>query len=205
VSPAEPHWSSVWTSREEEDVSWHQPVPQRSLDLISDAAPDPAAHIVDVGGGASSLVDRLLDAGYRHVTVVDIARAALDRAQARLGDRADLVTWIRADATRLELDHPADLWHDRALFHFLTDETDRDRYVRTAATQLADRGHAIIATFGPNGPTHCSGLTVHRYDAHELAETFAPAGFTLAGHHDEIHRTPGGVTQEFVYAVLQRR
>jgi SAM-dependent methyltransferase len=158
---------------------------------------------VDVGAGASSLVDRLLDAGYTDVTVADISPAALDVARARLGDRAGLVTWLVADARGLRVPETVDVWHDRAVFHFLTDAADQDAYLGALRAALRVGGHAVMATFSPEGPERCSGLPVERYDGVKLARRFGP-DFELVRSFTKAHATPSGGTQSFTYAVLRR-
>jgi SAM-dependent methyltransferase len=197
------HWEAVYRSRAADQVGWFQPHAVSSLRLIADCA-GPDAHIIDVGGGASVLVDDLLDAGYRNLTVLDLAESALAFSRARLGARAASVQWIAADITRAEL--PAaryDVWHDRAVFHFLTNPADRARYVEQALKSVKPGGHVIIAAFGPGGPLQCSGLDVVRYAPDALHAEFG-APFRLIGHETEIHRTPAGGEQEFVYCYCRR-
>jgi SAM-dependent methyltransferase len=197
------HWETVYRTRAADQVGWFQPHAASSLRLIADCA-DTDAHIIDVGGGASVLVDDLLDAGYRHLTVLDLAESALAVSRARLGARGESVQWIAADVTRAEL--PAaryDVWHDRAVFHFLTDPADRARYVEQVLKSVKPGGHVIIAAFGPGGPLQCSGLDVVRYAPDALHAEFG-APFRLLGHETEIHCTPGGGKQEFVYCYCRR-
>lgn len=173
------------------------------MDLIGAVAPAKASRIIDIGGGASLLVDCLLDQGYSDITVVDISEAALEAARARLAGRGDGVTWLAADARFLRLPEEVDVWHDRAVFHFLTEESDRQAYLASVRAALRVEGHVIIATFGPGGPDHCSGLPVERYDADKLAELFGPP-FELVRNLQRQHVTPAGTSQEFTYAVFQR-
>ena len=173
------------------------------MDLIGAVAPARQSRIIDIGGGASLLVHCLLDQGYSDLTVLDISEAALEVARARLGDRGDEVTWLAADARSLRLPEEVDVWHDRAVFHFLTEESDRQAYLASVRAALRVGGHVIIATFGPGGPDHCSGLEVERYDADKLAELFGPP-FELVQNLQRQHVTPAGTSQEFTYAVLQR-
>jgi 2-polyprenyl-3-methyl-5-hydroxy-6-metoxy-1,4-benzoquinol methylase len=197
------HWAQVWTDRDPTEVSWHQVVPTRSLALVQQVAPDRDARIVDVGGGASTLVDHLLEAGYRDVTVVDVAARAMERARERLGARATQVRWVTADVTTLDLGGPVDVWHDRAVFHFLTADADRQRYLDRLLAHVPVGGHVVLATFSLAGPETCSGLPVRRYDAAGLAAVIGPA-FTLVTSVEETHRTPAGHPQAFVYVVLRR-
>jgi SAM-dependent methyltransferase len=199
------HWNAVYASKAPTELSWYQPQPARSLELLEQLGIRPDSAIIDVGGGASTLVDALLDRGANNVTVLDISLAALEHARARLGARASTVTWIESDVTNAELPEGAyDVWHDRAVFHFLTNADDRRRYAEVAARALRSGGAAIIATFAPNGPTRCSGLDVVRYDSESLARTLGHE-FSLDRSLDELHHTPGGVTQAFTYTVLRRR
>jgi ubiquinone/menaquinone biosynthesis C-methylase UbiE len=159
--------------------------------------------IVDIGGGASLLVDRLLQQGYVDVTVVDVSEAAMDQARERLGPDADGVSWIAADVRCLRLPRQVDVWHDRAVFHFLTEETDQQSYLSAVRRALRVGGHLVIATFGLEGPDRCSGLQVERYDADKLRGFFGPE-FELVESLVRCHVTPGGASQEFTYAVLRR-
>lgn len=197
------HWESVYGNKAVDEVSWFQQHAGSSLRLI-EACADRAAHIIDVGGGASVLVDGLLDAGYRNLTVLDLAESALAASRTRLGARAQSVQWIAADITRAEL--PAaryDVWHDRAVFHFLTDPGDRARYVAQVLKSVKSGGHVIVAAFGPGGPQQCSGLDVMRYAPDALHAEFG-APFRPLGHETEIHQTPAGKEQEFVYCYCVR-
>lgn len=202
VEPRE-HWNQVYLSKSPSDVSWFQPQAKLSLELIRRAAPDVNSPIIDVGGGASTLVDGLLHAGYRDVTVLDISGAALALARARLGDRAAQVKWIEADV----LSHPLPraayaVWHDRAVFHFLTDERDRIRYVAQVRAAVRDNGHVIVASFGPDGPEKCSGLDVMRYSPESMHGEFG-GGFRLLDSVRETHVTPWGAEQAFVYCMCR--
>lgn len=197
------HWETVYRTKSTDQVSWFQPRAASSLRLIEQCAGQDA-HVIDVGGGASVLVDDLLDAGYRNLTVLDLAESALAVSQARLGPRAGLVRWIAGDITRADL--PAatyDVWHDRAVFHFLTDPADRARYVEQVLKSVKPGGYVIVAAFGPGGPLQCSGLDVVRYAPDALHAEFG-APFRLLGHETEIHRTPAGGAQEFVYCYCRR-
>lgn len=196
------HWERVYSEKDPDQVSWYQPGPTRSLALIRAAGAAPDAPILDVGGGASALVDSLLRSGYRDITVLDIAAAALERTRARLGERAANVAWIEADVTQFEPPRRYAVWHDRAVFHFLVDRTERDRYLDVLRKAIAPEGHFIIATFGPEGPQRCSGLDVHRYALDELAELLEPQ-FSLRRSELEEHRTPAGGMQQFLYAWWQ--
>jgi len=192
------HWNQVYATRSAASLPWHQPQALQSLALI-EAVAGRDARIIDVGGGASTLVDGLLDQGWRDLTVLDIASAALDISCARLGERAREVTWLQADVTTVAL--PAaryDVWHDRGVFHFLTDRAGREAYVRQVRHCVRPGGHVLVAAFGPGGPRYCNGLPVVRFTAQELHAELG-AAFQLVGHVEEQHRTPWGGTQHFVY------
>jgi len=197
------HWESVYTAKEASDVSWFQEHPTRSLELIRAVAPE-NCRFIDIGGGASVLVDHLLELGFIAPTVLDLSGEALARARARLGDRAGRVHWIEADVTTATELGEFEVWHDRAVFHFLTESGDRQKYVELAKRTVPLGGHVVIATFGLEGPPRCSGLDVCRYDAFSLAREFG-AGFSLVRSADEMHRTPWGSTQVFTYAVFRRQ
>ena len=197
------HWSAVWSERTADAVTWAQEHPTTSLDLLTSVTPDLESAVIDIGGGASTLVDHLLALGYRDVTVLDVAEAALRQAQDRLGRRAEAVRWVSADIVTHRFDRSYEVWHDRAVFHFLTDPDDRARYVAQAARAVQPDGHLIIATFAEDGPEMCSGLAVERYSAASLAAQFAPT-FAAVKETDEWHRTPTGDRQHFVYLVLRR-
>lgn len=197
------HWAATYAAGPVERRSWHRDHLEVSLSLIRRVtAPDDA--LIDVGGGASTLVDDLLDLGYTRLTVLDLSAAALDLARLRLGERAGAVTWLEGDVTEADLpEHAYALWHDRAALHFLVDDAVRRSYVRVASRAVAPGGHLVIATFALDGPDHCSGLPVQRYDAAGLERLFAPA-FSLRDSARELHTTPAGKQQSFTYALLRR-
>jgi len=197
------HWESVYSRKAATEVSWYQAEAERSLDLIRRTTPDRAAPIIDVGGGASTLVDSLLDSGYRAVTVLDLAPAALAVARQRLGDRATDVHWIADDVLTATLPNGGfALWHDRAVFHFLTGARDRARYVAQVRRAVRPGGHVVVATFADDGPTRCSGLEVVRYTPDSMHAEFG-AAFRLLDSMREEHHTPAGTTQEFVYCLCR--
>jgi len=199
------HWERVYATKKPDEVSWYRPHLEISLRLIASAARDHAARIIDVGGGESTLVDDLVTRGYRNVTVLDVSAKALDVARERLGDRGAHVQWIQGDVTTFPLKaHAYDVWHDRAVFHFLTKPHERARYVRQVLRCVKRGGHVIVATFGPEGPTTCSGLDVMRYDAASLHGEFG-APFELVDHVTEAHRTPWGTIQQFLYCFCNVR
>lgn len=198
------HWETVYTTKATEAVSWFQEHADLSLDLIKATGAKLGARIIDVGGGASRLVDDLLANGYSDLTVLDLSAAALHAARQRLGAQENKVRWIEADITQVDLSaNHYDIWHDRAVFHFLTEQKQRDAYVRTVFNAVKPGGHVIVATFGEDGPLQCSGLPVMRYRAEDLHDEFGDA-FTLVKHQKEEHHTPSGKVQQFVYCYCRR-
>ena len=194
------HWDAVYTSKSDAELSWTQAEPATSLALIAEACS--ADSVIDVGGGTSPLAERLLDRGYA-VTVLDISQAAIDRARQRLGDRATQVDWMVADVTASPDLGTFDVWHDRAVFHFLTASEDRAAYVELLARTVSVGGHAVIATFALEGPEKCSGLEVRRYDGSALAKELGPQ-FRLLKSIPELHRTPWNALQSFQYSLFKR-
>jgi SAM-dependent methyltransferase len=193
------HWENVYGTKAPNEVSWFRPHLERSLTFIERSAPSRSAPIIDVGGGESTLVDDLLARGYANLTVLDISQTAMDVTKARLGSLADRVEWIVADVTRTDLPANAyDVWHDRAVFHFLTAAADRAAYVERVKKSVKPGGHVIVCTFGPEGPAKCSGLNVQRYDADSLHGVFGRR-FRLIDSLKEFHETPFGTTQQFLY------
>jgi SAM-dependent methyltransferase len=197
------HWEAVYRAKGEAGVSWFQEEPRLSLELIRSLAPARGGRIIDVGGGASVLVDRLLDPPFEEIAVLDLSETALGLAKARLGKRAGRVRWIVADVTEVPGLGTFDIWHDRAVFHFLTDAADRRRYVHLARRTVPEGGHLIIATFAEDGPRRCSDLDVCRYDAGSLASELGES-FALVGEAGETHTTPWGSSQAFFYGVFGR-
>jgi 2-polyprenyl-3-methyl-5-hydroxy-6-metoxy-1,4-benzoquinol methylase len=197
------HWERVYSIKAAEAVSWYQEHAERSLRLIEATGVPHEASIIDVGGGASTLVDDLLAKGYRSITVLDLSAAALNAAQKRLAAHARSVAWLEADVTKAELPlHAYSVWHDRAVFHFLTDPEDRRTYVEAVLRSVKHGGHVIVATFAEDGPLQCSGLPVMRYSATQLQAEFG-AAFTLISHERESHHTPFGTTQQFTYCYFR--
>jgi SAM-dependent methyltransferase len=196
------HWENVYTTKSENEVSWFQEDPAPSLELIDLAQPTPETTIVDVGGGASRLVDSLVARGLNHVTVLDLSEAALAIAKTRLGDNAN-VQWVVADVTRWNPTQIYDIWHDRAAFHFLSDRDDRAAYVARLRQALKPGGHVVIGTFAIDGPERCSGLAVERYDAAGLAAELG-TGFRLIDARRHEHSTPWGAIQRFQFCVFRR-
>ena len=193
------HWDAVFASKPPDRVSWYRPHLNQSLGFLDGAGIGKSAGVIDVGGGASTFVDDLLERGYTNVTVLDVSETALQAAKTRLGDRASRVHWICADVTRADLPERAfAFWHDRATFHFLTDPLARRLYVEVARRSVRPGGHVVVATFGPRGPGKCSGLDVLRFSPEALRAEFGDE-FARVSDATEIHTTPWGAEQEFVY------
>jgi trans-aconitate methyltransferase len=197
------HWENVYATRNTHEVSWYQIRPDTSLRLIEKLGIGPGDAVIDIGGGASSLVDNLLAQGYRDLTVLDISAAALAAVQARLGPRAQEVKWLAGDITQLKPAGPYRLWHDRAVFHFLAEAADRQAYLATLSAALPSGSHAIMATFAEDGPERCSNLPVRRYSPAQLAAELG-AGFALVESLRETHVTPAQGQQKFIYCVFRR-
>jgi ubiquinone/menaquinone biosynthesis C-methylase UbiE len=199
------HWDSVYTTKQPEGVSWYQPHLDLSLQLLERAGLNRSTRIIDIGAGASTLVDDLLARDVEELTAVDISAAALQVTRDRLRERGDRVRWIVSDVTRLELPPSSiDIWHDRATLHFLTDPRDAHAYVQVASRVVAPGGHAVIGGFASDGPEQCSLLPVVRRDPEQIAELFAKE-FELVEARRESHTTPGGSVQRFAYALLRKR
>lgn len=198
------HWEHVYSTKVTNAVSWYQQHADRSLRLIEATGVSRTASIIDVGGGASTLVDDLLAKDFRNVTVLDLSATALNSAKIRLGARAGLATWLEADITKTELPlHAYDVWHDRAVFHFLTAPEDRHAYVQAVLRSVRPGGHVIVATFAEDGPLQCSGLPVMRYTATQLHAEFGE-DFNLISHERELHHTPLGAAQQFTYCYCRK-
>jgi SAM-dependent methyltransferase len=204
TEPRRQHWDGVYRNKSFTDVSWYQSVPERSLQCIDAAGIALEDAIIDVGGGASTLVDHLLRLGYGDVTVLDIAGEAFAQSRDRLGAAADGVDWIVTDVTAFEPARRYALWHDRAVLHFLTEDADRKRYVSVLRQSLAAGGQVILATFGPDGPLRCSGLEIRRYSAGMMQELLGE-DFVLLDRALEEHRTPNGANQQFLFTRWRRR
>jgi len=193
------HWEKVYSSKSPEEVSWFRPHLERSIAFLEAARIPHDAAVIDVGGGASTFVDDLLDRGYSNLTVLDLSDTALNAARTRLGERASRVRWICADVTDASLEPGAyDFWHDRAVFHFLRDRDSRERYIASVRRSLKPGGHVVVATFGPHGPEKCSGLDVVRYSPEGLHAEFG-SEFARLDSATERHTTPWGTEQEFIY------
>jgi ubiquinone/menaquinone biosynthesis C-methylase UbiE len=197
------HWNGVYTAKRADRVSWYTPRLERSLAMIR-AVTDSSSEIIDVGGGTSTLADDLLELGHARISVLDVSSAAITNAKRRLGRRAEAIKWIVADVTQACLpDDVYDVWHDRALYHFLTDPADRRAYAEIASRCVKQGGHVVVATFALDGPTRCSGLDIVRYSAETLGREFGP-GFVLEQEVNETHVTPTGAEQRFLYCSFRK-
>ena len=198
------HWDQVYKNKHHREVSWYQQRPVTSLELINSLSLDDNDEIIDVGGGASTLVDHLISSGHKKVTVLDVSSEALNQARHRLGNHASLVTWINTDITAFKPDNKYTLWHDRAVFHFLTSRDDRESYISALIAATHPGAHVIIAAFSPDGPEKCSGLDIVQYDAEKLTSEF-PAMITHVKSTYEAHLTPNGASQHFGYHLFTRQ
>lgn len=203
AGPAAAHWQDVYRSREPDRVSWYEPTPETSLEWIEKAGVRSDAAILDAGGGASALAGELVRHGYSDVTVADISASAIERSQAALGAAAGKIDWVVADLRSHRFQRTYALWHDRAVFHFMVEDEDRDAYLAVLRSAIEPGGHLVLATFGPQGPTQCSGLPVRRYDAARLAALLGP-GFRLLDSELADHRTPAGTAQQFLFTHFER-
>ena len=208
MSKEQAHWQSIYEKKEPDEQTWYQREPKISLELIEMARErgeyGEASRLIDVGAGASTLVDHLLEKGGHAITLVDIAASALETTRARLGDEADRVTWEVADLREpLDLEGPFDIWHDRAVFHFLIDEAHRQQYLRNLEGLTEPGAHLVLSTFGPQGPETCSGLPVRRYSATSMGEALGE-GWQLIEERMEDHPTPWGGEQQFAYGLFER-
>jgi 2-polyprenyl-3-methyl-5-hydroxy-6-metoxy-1,4-benzoquinol methylase len=197
------HWEEVYAKKMPTEVSWYQTEPTISLEFIASIGLDRASKIIDVGGGASVLVDRLIDQGFQNLTILDISQRSYNYATERLGKLAERVCWIEADVTEFDPPQKYDLWHDRAVFHFLTDTQERKKYVQNMNKALNPGGHVIISTFAIDGPPKCSGLNVERYSPEKLKSEFGNT-FELIKSIDEAHLTPGNIYQKFIYCYFKK-
>ncbi len=202
MASSEDHWTAIYLKHRVSELSWFQAEPACSLRLIEAAGLARSDPILDAGGGASLLVDRLLDRGYQDITVLDVVPLALDTVRVRLGARGQAVTLVHGDVSRFVPERRYGLWHDRAVFHFLTTAEGRQRYLQTLAASLQPGGHVMIATFAPDGPARCSGLEVVRYEPSTLAALLGP-GFAQVRVEREAHVTPGGAVQWFQYSLFR--
>lgn len=196
------HWETIYSTKTSDKLSWTQEQPSPSIEWILETLPDRNAGVIDIGGGISPLIDHLLTAGYVKPAVLDISASAIEHAKNSLGDRQSKVEWIEADVTDYEPARKFELWHDRAVFHFLTRREDRERYIATLRKSLFPDGKTIIATFSPQGPGQCSGLDVMRFDESALAAELGN-DFELLRGERRTHMTPWGTSQEFVYCIFK--
>lgn len=199
------HWDKIYGSKSTRKVGWYAPHLTTSLSWINELNLEPTEPIIDVGGGASTLVDDLIETGYKDLTVLDLSNSAIQRVQERLGSASGAVTWLQGDITETGL--PSQhyrLWHDRAAFHFLIEPETQQKYRDAILRSLATGGYLIIGTFAPDAPPQCSGLPVERYTSDTLSKIFGKE-FELIRHHNEIHITPSGIEQAYVYCLFQRK
>ncbi len=196
------HWEKVYREKSPDAVSWYQASPEPTLNALDQLGVDPRSSLIDIGGGASTLVDALLERGWTDLTVLDVAAPALEASKARLGSLADKVHWIVSDITTWQPERTYDVWHDRAVFHFLTEPRQREAYRKALLAGLATKGLLIMATFALDGPDKCSGLSVQRYDAETLAHELGPQ-LTMIANWREQHTTPWGSHQAFNWCVFQ--
>jgi SAM-dependent methyltransferase len=197
------HWEGIYSHTPQDKVGWYQEKPAMSLSLIEKCGLEPTANILDVGGGASNLVDHLIDLQYEHITVFDLSSAGLEKSKERLGENAAKVDWIVGDITDFDFKQTFDLWHDRAVFHFLTEKSDRDKYIANLRKALKPGGRLIMGAFCLEGPEKCSGLKVERYSDETLGETLGP-DFAMIESQFVTHTTPFDTTQEYVFCLFKR-
>ena len=197
------HWENVWSRKKSNEVSWYQKYPETSIDLILSTNPSKNAKIIDVGGGDSNLVDKLLDMGFKDITLLDISTKALERAKEKLGDRSNLVKFIECDIRDFDTNERYDIWHDRALVHFLTSEDDLKNYVELVKKHVNEYGYLILATFSINGPMMCSGLDTRQFSEESMRKLFSE-GFKHIKSFEEEHVTPHGMGQIFTWSVFRK-
>lgn len=197
------HWEDVWTRKRSNEVSWYQKEPKTSIDLILSTNPSKDIKIIDVGGGDSNLVDKLLDHDFKNITVLDVSSKALEKAKARLGKKAEMVKWIECDVRQYDSNDEYDIWHDRALLHFLTYEEDLKQYAQLVRKHVKHGGYLIISTFSTKGPMMCSGLDTKQYSEESMKKLFSN-GFEHIKSFEEEHMTPFGKTQNFICSVFRK-
>lgn len=204
VDDTKEHWEDVWTRKKSDQVSWYQEYPETSIELILSVNTSKDIEIIDVGGGDSRLVDKLLDLGFKNITVLDISANALKRAKERLGKKAEMVKWIECDIREFDTKNSYDVWHDRALFHFLTSEEDLKNYVELARKHVREGGYVILSAFSTNGPLMCSGLDTKQFSKESVRELFSD-GFEHVKNFEKEHKTPFGVGQIFIWNVIRKK
>jgi 2-polyprenyl-3-methyl-5-hydroxy-6-metoxy-1,4-benzoquinol methylase len=198
------HWEDVWTRKKSNEVSWYQQHPKTSLDLILSINPSKDVHIIDVGGGDSILVDKLLELDFKNITVLDISANALKKAKERLGRKADIVNWIESDIRKFDSEEKYDIWHDRALLHFLTSENDIQNYRELIRKHVKRGGHLIISCFSTKGPKMCSGLDAMQYSEESIKKLFSEE-FEHIKSFEEEHMTPRQTSQIFIYNIFRKK
>lgn len=198
------HWNKVYENKKATEVSWYEPMPETSLNYIADCKLEKDAAIIDIGGGDSFLAEFLIGKGYTDITVVDISENAIKRAKERLGEKADEITWIVADAAEFEPQRQYDLWHDRAAFHFLTEDTQVEKYLKNVKQAVKPGGYVVMGTFSETGPTKCSGIEIRQYSISDMQELFAD-GFTTMSCKNIDHETPSGGTQNFTFCSFRKK
>lgn len=198
------HWENIYKNKEIDEVSWYQPIPETSIEFIENSHLPKTAKIIDVGGGDSFLVDHLLERGYTDITVLDISEAAINRAKKRLGEKAGVVKWIHADAASFKPEEYYDIWHDRAAFHFLTDDDEISRYIEIAQQYIKPSGTLVVGTFSEQGPTKCSGIEIKQYSEHSMTQRFGKY-FQKVKCLIVDHKTPSDTVQNFVFCAFRRR
>ena len=196
------HWENVYNTKKENEVSWYQNTPQKSIDLIKSINLDLESNIIDVGAGDSRLVDNLISLGFKNITVLDISSKSIEKAKIRLGEKSELINWVVSDINDFQSDATYDLWHDRAAFHFLKSTKKIKSYIKLVNKLINKKGNLIVATFSKKGPLKCSGLEISQYDSKEISELFE--NFKLNHSEIYIHKTPFNTNQEFIYNILSK-
>lgn len=197
------HWENVYQSKNENEFSWYQEVPSKSLDLINSLNLRKDSKIIDVGAGESRLVDNLLSLGFKNVTVLDISSKSIEKTKQRLGKKSKLVNWVVSDIVDFIPDKSFDLWHDRAAFHFLTDKISIKKYVDLVNNSVNSQGNLIVSTFSTNGPLKCSGLQISQYNKNSISELFKEE-FKLSYSETSVHQTPFNTNQEFIFNIFSK-
>lgn len=204
MSARKDHWENIYSTKDHTEVSWYQDSPEISLKLLLQINAQPSQSVIDVGCGASLLADNLISHGYNDITLIDLSAKALSLIKSRLGDNADIPEYLSEDITTIKFNKSFDIWHDRAVFHFLTDAADRESYMSTLNKNLAANGRAIIGSFSLNGPEKCSGLEIVQYDADKM-KSVLPQSLELETTTSDTHVKPNGSTQEFMYFIIKHK